>query len=412
MHVIISSKSKDFNVWRPAGEFADRCRYTLLNRTENLLSDQAEALFAAADCELDDRIAAHEASLTRLRKIIDQAGQAATPRDLKLLVTDFYSCAYDFFSQNRSAIAFYRLSETFLRTVCAMIVGYAKNELGIGVDRLPSMTLIILGSGGRQEFSPFSRLPLLLVYDETDSFGAVPLRLFGKILHEAFEDAGLLPDDVITPRNPAWNNDLTQWRHGLPQKVEQGTEKELIDIIRLGSQVIIYDEGPGAEFREHCLSFLKSSHSALNLMVKRLMELPRGIGIMGGLKYEKRGACQGYFNLSSHTLLPLTAAVDALALLKGVTETGTSERIRALLKRGVLNVEMSERLLESWHLFNEMRLEQETAMQPEWGKQNVLCIDTENWGIETFEHFKECLETVSTLHRQVGIAFSACLELA
>ena len=108
----------------------------------------------------------------------------------------------------------------------------------------------------------------------------------------------------------------------------------------------------------------------------------------------------------------MTAAVDALALLKGVTEAGTSERIRALLKRGMLNVEMSERLLESWHLFNEMRLEQEAAMQPEWGKQNVLCIDTENWGIDTFEHFKECLETVSMLHRQVGIAFSACLELA
>lgn len=412
MAVIISSKGRDFDVWRPAEEFAVTCRQALLNKTDALLSDQAEALFAAADKELGNRFAAHEASLARLRELVEQAGQTASPRDLKQLFTEFYSADYAFFGQNRSTIAFYRLSDSFLRVLCAAIVGYAKRELGHGVDKLPPMALVVLGSGGRQEFSPFSRLPLLMVHGEADPSGTLPLRLFGKILHEALEEAGLFPDDVVTPRNPAWNSDLTHWRHGLAQRITQGTQNELIDLLRLADQTTIYDEGPGAEFRDQCLLLLKSSRTALDLMARRLMELPRGIGIMGGLKYEKRGTCQGFFNLATHALMPLIAAVSALALLKGVAEAGTMERIRALLRRGELNVEMAERLLESWHLFNELRLGQEAALLPDWERKNVLCLDTVDWDSETLEHFKECLETVSTLHRQVGIAFSACMELA
>ncbi|MBT1073160.1 putative nucleotidyltransferase substrate binding domain-containing protein [Pelotalea chapellei] len=410
MPVTLSSKGKDFEAWRSAEEFAVTCRQMLLSKTDMLLSDQAEALFAAADRYLAEKAAAHEANLANLRNLMDQAGQTTVPRDLKQLLTDFYTNAYDFFGQNRSSVAFYTLSNSFLRAVCAAIVGHAKKELGLSADKLPPITLVVLGSGGRLEFSPFSRLPLLMVHGETDASGTVPLRLFGKILHEAFEEAGLFPDDVVTPRNPAWNSTMAFWRHGLEQKIRQGTLKEIIDLLKLADQTVIHDEGLGMEFREHCLTLLKSSHTSLDLMVKRLLELPRGLGIMGGLKYEKRGVCQGYFNLFSHALLPLTAAVTALALLKGVAQASTTDRIRGLLRRGDLNVEMAERLLETWHLFNEMRLDQEASLRPDWERKNVLCLDTEDWDKSFFDRFKESLETVSTLHRQVGIAFNTFLE--
>lgn len=412
MPVIISAKGKDFGSWRAAGEFAIACRQKLLEQTDRLLSVEAEELFIAADRELERRTELHQATLARLHDLTLLAGRAMSPAALAPVLKEFFGEAYGFFGQNRSATAFYALSGELLRTIVSMLIGYGKRELGLETANLPPLALIVLGSGGRREFSPFSRLPFLLVHESGGASDTIPLRLFGKLLHEAFEEIGLLPDDVVTPRNPAWNSDMDLWRHTLLQRAEQGTRRELIDLLRLTDLSIVYDEGPGTEFALYSRSLLKGSRQSLELMVRRILDLPRGVGIMGGLKYERRGPHQGFFDLFSHGLLPLSASTGALTVLRDVKETGTTERLRALLRNGALNVELAERLLESWHSFHELRLEREASLSPAWDHPNALFIDTEEWELDDLERFKTHIETVSTFQRQVAIAFETYEGLA
>lgn len=410
MAIVITAKGKDFAAWRAAGDFVATCRQSLLNSTGTLLSSQAEELFETALEDLERCKHAHVKAVTGLRGLTAQVG-AASPEQLRDLVRVFYGQAYAFFQSNSSASSFFRLCDEFLTSMCASMINHAKGQMGDAASDLPPLALIALGFCTCHEFTPFWRLQLVLVHGEIEPDRAPLVAAFYRILHEALETSGLRLDARVTPLSPEWRGSMNDWRQRLSLGLEKGVGMAGGEIIKLAEQQALYSEdGLADEFKSHCTRLLSRSRSALGFMVARVGDLSNGIGLMGGLRTEKKGAQRGLFGLLDHALLPLAAAVSALALIRGDGAGDTPRSIRALLGRGAIDVEMAERLLESWHLFSEMRLRREAELQPAWNEQEVFYIDLEMLGEAELEHFKSCLETVGQLQRHVGISFSSWEE--
>jgi len=413
MPIVISSKRSDFSAWRTAGDFGTAFRELLLKRTSTLTSEQAEMLFQDVGQELEQRAAEHDACLTRLRRLIAEAGTTGEPALLKGVVQEFYGASYDFFEQNRSAPAFYQLSDEFLRAVSGTVTASAMKKLGPTALKLPPVAVIALGPAGRHEFSPFCPLQLLLVHGVADPSLSGPIGFLGQSLHEQFEAAGLLPDEVITTRNPEWRGDLVQWRQRLVAGLERGKPAEMTNLLRVVDQAALFpNEGLEDEFSALCMSQLQKNRATLAFLVTRVQGLSNGLGMMGGLRLEKFGPYRGLFALFDHALLPLAASVASLTLIHGGNAVGTRQRILDLLFRQELNVETAEHILQAWYGLQELRIARERHLFPSLNERDSLYFDVEALADAEMEQLRETLETVATLQRHVTITFSGWVEQA
>jgi signal-transduction protein with cAMP-binding, CBS, and nucleotidyltransferase domain len=136
------------------------------------------------------------------------------------------------------------------------------------------------------------------------------------------------------------------------------------------------------------------------------MALSNGIGMMGGLRFEKSGPYRGQFALLENALQPLSASVSALGLLKHIETVTTPRRVRDLLWRRELNVDMAERLLQAWHALHELRLIREREFQPDWGNAAPLHLEIEEMDVEEQESLRASLEAIGNIQRHVGLNFS------
>lgn len=411
MQIVISSKGNDITAWRAAEEFGLLFRQSLLDTAAVLTSGQFEAQVGDVRQELERRATEHDAALAALGRLMDDALAATEPVRLGELIREFYSSCYALFGQNRSAAAFYRLSELFLDAAARSALGCAMGRLGLTADTFPPLALIALGPTGRREFSPFCNPQLLLVHGEV---GPGPVELpgiLGRALHEVFEAAGLHPDGTITPRNPEWCGTIAQWRQRLITWLERGEPSELVGLLRLTDQsALLPANGLEQEFRDLCTGLLRERRAILDFLVTRIQGLSNGVGLMGGLRLERSGPQRGQFALFDHALLPVTASVTALSLMMGGMSVGTPQRIRELQSGRKMSVELAERLLAAWHTLNELRLAHEGGLFPNPGGRSSIHFDPDTLTDADMERFREALETVGIIQRHVAITFSGWEE--
>jgi len=284
---------------------------------------------------------------------------------------------------------------------------YSYTMLGDSAARMPELALIALGPAGLQEFSPFCPLQFMLVHGQTGEEEQGLVQRFAALLHEGFEACGLQVDETVTPRTSLWRGSLSEWSQRLGTVSKRGNFSELLEILRLADQTLLDgSEDIGTGFRQLALTTLAASPLAVKNLVSRVVALSNGIGMMGGLRFEKSGTYRGQFALLDNALQPLSASVSALGLLKRLDTMATPQRVRELLWRRDLNVDMAERLLKAWHMLHELRLARERDAQPHWANGAPLYLNIEQMDTPEQEALRESLEAVGNIQRHVGINFS------
>jgi signal-transduction protein with cAMP-binding, CBS, and nucleotidyltransferase domain len=412
MALLLSAKGSDLLAWRACGDFAAAFRQALLARLEFCrLTNDAEELLTATGQVLDDLLAANDAFCTRSNELIAELSVCDDPSRLREISAEFFAGLYDHFGIHHSAPAFYEFSSLFLQALSRSIIrsAYATPALS-DLPKQPVM-LIALGAAGRREFSPFCPLQIMLVHGETGYAEQEALSQLGLLIHEGFEDCGFQVDGTVTPRNPEWRGSMSGWRQRLTLKLDQGIVLELIDLFRFADQsTLCNDEGFEPEFTVMCRSLLKERRSSMAFQVTRVLNLSHGIGIMGGMRFVKKGPYRGLFALYENALQPLSAAVCVLALLKNLETPTTPQRIREILWRREMNVDMAERLLQAWHTLHEVRLSGERDLQPDWSNKAPLYLNIEEMPDSEQNSLRESLETVGAIQRHVGQTFSGMEE--
>jgi signal-transduction protein with cAMP-binding, CBS, and nucleotidyltransferase domain len=414
MTPLLSAKGGDVTTWRAVENFVSAYRQKLLDRAASDRIDNAETVFLEAGAAVETAIAAHRELLNRLHALIEEVAgesQNTTSKVLKELAVAFYGDLYRHFGLFRSAPAFYQLSMAFLRQAVTTIFARAADQLGQDSHELPEMALIAVGPAGRAEYSPFCPLQILLVHGEAAGSQLQTIDRFCHSLHAGFEAAGLAIDPVITPRTPAWRGTLTEWRQRCGEGLHPHSDDELIDLCRLVDQQTLFTgDGSDRKLKQTIRAALNGNRPAVAHLVNRMASLSNGLGLMGRLKLERSGSNRGLFRLLDHGLLPLTAALSALALLKESAGVSTCDRIHDLLRRGELDVELAERMLATWHCLNDLRLQREHSIQIEGHAGPSSFLDPDELTAEQLQSLKEALESVASIQRHVEIIFSGMGE--
>ena len=411
MATLASAKGNDINAWRAAGEFGAAFRQELLKQCVLCGSEETEDLFGETCRALEALAAENDERLSRLRRIVFQTAESIDPSYLGELCNAFYAELYDHFGCYGSAIAFYQESSLFLRELTGSLNRNALQRLGSSGERLSGLTLVAMGPTGRREFSPFCPLQLALVYGQTAEGEMEAVSRYCIALQEGFEACGLQVDGEITPLNSTWRGTLPEWDQRLEQGLARGNQRKLVELLRLADHETLSSANErDLGFRELALSHLQRSRRAMGDLVTRLGRLPSGFGIMGGLLLERSGPHRGLFRLFEHALLPFSATVAALALINRVDAVDIPLRIRSFLGCGALDVDTAERLLQSWHILNELRLTRERELFQERNREAALYMDVTVLDEERRRMLKEALETIENVQRQVSVVFSETKE--
>jgi len=411
MAVLVTAKGGDISTWRATGEFGAAFRQALLERSAHCGSGEAETLFGETSQALEALAAANDERVARMEAITARTADCTDPVRLGELCNAFYAELYDHFGCYGSAVAFYHLSTIFVRELAGSLHRYALKRLGTSGERLPDMMLLVLGPAGRREFSPFCPLQLALVSGQAANGGQGGVFRYCGILQEGVAACGLQVDGEITPVNPSWRGGLPEWGRRLEQGLARGKQRELVELLRLADhEALLSVPELEAEFRALVQGQLQQSRRAMGDLVTRLLGLSNGLGMMGGWRLEKGGPHRGLFRLFEHALLPLSAAVTALALINRVDAVDTPQRIRALLGRQALDVDTAERLLQSWHVLNELRLARERELFPARNNGAALYLDVAALDEEARWALREALETIDNAQRRVSVAYSGTGE--
>lgn len=411
MALLLSAKGGDVTARRAVEEFTAAYRQALLDLAASDLSSGAETVFSETCAALETAIITHQKLLKRLDSLTEEVSAAAPSTRLRELTVAFYGDLYRHFGLFRSVPAFYQLSMAFLRQASAAIIAQAKDQLGLSARHLPEMALIAVGPAGRCEYSPFCPLQILLVHGKVAASRLQTIDLFCHTLHAGFEAAGLAVDPAVTPRNAIWRGTLAEWQQRCEDGLQPQADEELINLCRLVDQYPLHPgEGFARELKQISRAALGGSRPALTNLIKRMASLSNGLGIMGGLKLERSGNERGLFRLLDHGLLPLSAALSALALIRESPAVSSCERIHDLQKRRELDVELAERMLATWHSLHDLRLRLEQSFHIDEHTSQSLCLNPKELTVEQQQSLKEALESVAIIQRHVEIVFSGMGE--
>lgn len=410
MDILLSTKGGDITARRAVESFTAAYRHSLLDRAVSDGNGSDETVFMEACAAVKTAITTHQNLLKSMNSLIAKVA-TAPPGVLKELTGAFYSELYRHFRHFSSAPAFYQLSMAFLHQLSATIIAHATDQLGLFARHLPEMTLIAIGPAGRCEYSPFCPLQLLLVHGEVTESQLQTINLFCHTLHSGFEETGLFIDPAVTPRNAIWRGTLTEWHQRCEEGLRPQANEELINLCRLIDQYPLNPVEEGAlELKKISTAALNGSRPAQANLIERMKSLSNGLGLMGGLKLERSGSGRGQFRLLDHGLLPLSAALSALALIKGSTAVSNCERIHDLLQRRELDVELAERMMTTWHSLHGLRLRREQSFQIKDHINQPLFLNPNELTAEQRQSLEKSLESVAIIQRHVEIIFSGMRE--
>ena len=411
MALLVSAKGNDVLAWRAAGDFAATYRQVVLDRMEFYRSDEAAAMLSGVFHAIEDLATGNDQFCSRCAALIAEVAACPEPERLRELTTSFYAEIYHHLAIHHAAPAFYQLSLRFLQALAGAVSRHSCTLLGDAAARLPELALIALGPAGRGEFSPFCPLQFMLVHGVVAEADQGLVQRFATLIHEGFEACGLRVDGQVTPRNSQWRGSLPEWGQRLDTVLARGVFSEVVEILRLADQARLDGSAEiGSGFSAISRSTLSVSLVAMNNLVSRVVALSNGIGMMGGLKFEKSGPYRGRFALLENALQPLSVSVSALGLLKKLETVETPRRVRELLWRRELNVDMAERLLQAWHNLHELRLTREQEVKSDWSDASALHLDIDELDVAAQETLRESLEAVGTIQRHVGLNFSGVGE--
>ncbi|GFO55149.1 hypothetical protein GMSM_21560 [Geomonas sp. Red276] len=415
MPLLLGTKGKDILEWRASNELIDGIRESLERRWGRSSTRKAEGVIREYLALLDGELAFEEEFARELAALNDAADDAPGSPELRALLRRHQELVSAYFRRRGSVLAMTGSCNRFHDRVLARATALARSRMAsLGQGEPPTYALLVSGDRGRCEQTLVSDNRYLLLYQE-DSPRAL---LFSRQLTEALKESGILTGDHLF-----WHGPLSRWR-----VIVEGSSPSISDDDFPRSPLVdAPHEFPEWEWRLEAIcdlafaggdqklaaTALEAARAALleeryraafMQLARRIITLPLALGRFGRWRLEKEGDHRGELDLQQLALSPLVMTVRVLAVQAGIAPGGTVERVQALLERGALSVDLSDRLLKAYQLLMQMKIQWEVTT----GERGAY-LNTEELGSEEDERLRGVLDTVLSLQkisyqRLVGMA--------
>lgn len=399
---LLLAKGDDLAVWRGVDEFVFSYQEEAIRLASVKHPDCITGLLELLDGQLLTVQEKNEQYLAERDSLFNRISPDSSPAELTAVLAEFYRISYQHYRLFGSPQGFFESANRFMQLFATALCDNICRQSAVA---LPPITLLILGPAGRLECTRFCRIQLALVHGQPENQEAEKgIERFSTELVAWFRSCGIPLDESVTPVHPSWRGTLEQWQDRIEQSMKHRKQTELIELLRLVDQTVVFDQSSSADqFRKICIKALGNPVAISNL-VDRCAALSNGLGMMGGLKIEKTGPHRGRFPLLDHALVPLSAAVSAFAIMAGSTAPDTPSRLKDLVKLRRLDVDLAERGLQAWHLFSRQRIDLELDAFPGQDCRDILNLDPEKLGTVQLDELRDCLQTVEDLQRVLQVA--------
>ena len=310
----------------------------------------------------------------------------------------------DYFERRHSVVAFFELCGTMRKNLVRRALEQVEawmEEHGFGTPP-GRYCWFILGCSGRGEGSLFCDCESVFVFHDEDVQGNPFFRVFGRKAEELLAPLGLHTRLTAAPARFGWQGSIAEWRSRLNEGMagqhevdELGVLTELADL-----SLVAGDETLAGEMLNLVRGMLEFHQGALRTLARNVSEMHTGLDFFGRLRLEKSGPNRGLFDLEQYALEPLVSNVRVLALKYGVTATGTIDRIKEVMERGPMTVELAERLLLGFHVLMSLKIRNEGAAR---GK---AYLDPEQLSDREERLLKDSLDALVNLQRLVYQVFT------
>lgn len=431
MAIFLGAKGGDVLTCRGAAELVDGLQEELAEKMAYLLAGEELELLQglkerlAVELAMEERFAAAFADVDReLAEALAEAELAAAYQRAMWLVADY-------FKERGSVLASHslctRFQETVIRRALQLTAEWMERD-GNGTAPAPFCWLAF-GSLGRQEGAFSGECGSLFVHGAADPEEGAYFERFCPQAASVLQVCGIQVTTGITASGHAWFGSMAEWRSWLTGgKVAWQVERDFTRLLTLADLRQIEGDGGLAagllnlvrgllDFHQGALRELARGAAtdattraatlfpmpALRNLAKSIAEMPIGFDFFGRLRVDRSRKHRGEFNLEQFALAPLVVNIRLLAIKYGLAEPATVGRVKGLVDRGGLSVELAERLLRAYHDFTRQKLLLEIRDGAQGAQE--LFFNPEELTEEEMVSFKNGLEAVGNLQRIVYQSF-------
>jgi CBS domain-containing protein len=371
MALTLEANSGDYLSGRGAKRLFDEVCDGIFQELRRLPTGEGRELLAQVRDTLEKEVTTEQRFLQEFSAVRDATHRAGSPEELARLHRGLDGLVTAHFIRRESVPAYHSLCTTILDTIVIQSLRLAEEELSRdGFGAAPSYVWLALGPAGRRETTLSTELESLLVHASGAEAAEYCAELAGRVTAILYRSGVRKSSHGIVPDAPAWRASLDVWQdrlkelcsrnHGprpgslsalpglrldelLPfRKTKLSTPLfEMADLRvvtgddDLGRKLLTLVRGAAAR---HPACILEAAHS--------VAALPAPFTFLGNYRVERTGSHRRKLDLNRWACLPLVSMVRLQAVTGGLAETGTLERIQALIRIGTLDVELGKRLLQ------------------------------------------------------------------
>lgn len=382
MPLFMGTRGDDILRWGESAQLVASLKDKLSQRWERLTLAEAASLVQRFQGALEEEIAFEAEAHREISGIFEQLERSAVS-DLPHLLGRGKDEVARYFERRPSVLAHCEicnaLHDRAAERVLALVVEATRGD---GSDIPPAWALLVSGERGRgeQSFAGDNRYYLLFREDG------------GRVQRFAACAEALLQEAGFPAGGGLWHGELVRWRQHLVEGIGGAKlDEEFEAVADLGQ--ILGDQVLGGEALGVAREVLRQVRGGelLFRLGRKAVSAPLAVGLFGRFRLAREGNHRGEIDLEGLGLHPLRDTVRILAYNRGIEATGTVERIKWLLERGELDVDLADRCLKAFQLLMQLKI----SHHPEEGNY----LDPEGIS-EAQEHgFRGALETVHTLQK-------------
>lgn len=226
-------------------------------------------------------------------------------------------------------------------------------------DLTDRFAFIVLGSEGRREQTLTTDQDNAIIYDEDLTEEEIDrIKDFSHVLIDSLIDIGVpaCPGGIMA-KNKIWRRSRAEWSEVLGEWLVSPTP----DHIMTGSmffdlRTIYGDKSFERGIKKWLAEYFSREKAFLVHSAANAVRFKTPLGLFGNIKVERDGEHRGKFDVKKSGIFTITEGIKALAFEKGITDGGTCERIRDLVKAGVFKQSMADDLEASYNFLVFMRL--------------------------------------------------------
>jgi CBS domain-containing protein len=221
---------------------------------------------------------------------------------------------------------------------------------------------LLLGSGGREEQTPWSDQDNAIVYDDrnvamTDEIRQYFLALGNEIV-EQLKKIGYPPcEGEVGAHNERWVMPYTKWIKTFNEWFGEPNWENIRYVLIASDLRCVYgNEQLATELKNHIVHYSDTHHVILEAMLNNTLRHKIVLNVFGHFLVEPYGEHAGCIDIKYGGYIPIINVIRLFAIVAGVTESSSLKRIQALYEHGQLTQEQQENWTEALMTVLELRM--------------------------------------------------------